>query len=238
MSKGPHITEEVEKMLTGIYLANPGGGAAEIRGELLNGMKETGLDLIFGPDWPSLSTVSVHLKKIRKKYSAMSPESKYLDRPWSMGTLVKYPILQECLPAVLRAFYAERRTDVKTDEYFRIGYESGHQTYLTVREALWIARLSPLFKYPTLGVSPSPEKDIAQYAKFNLVTAHLVYWAHRYALEEQRAEILDKLPLDTAELDIAFYDYAREEIYRTLVSVPNLIRYSWEATRNQLKKEA
>ncbi len=235
MAKGPRITLEVESLITGAYLEHPEWRAKEIQSEVNTRLRKENPRV--NPDWPGISAVQKALTNIRKNEAQLPPEEKELDQPWSIGTLVKHPIPPECLPAVLRAFYAERRTDVKTDEYFRIGYEFGHKTYLTIREALWIARLSVLFKYPSLAVSASPKEDVAQYARFNLVTAQLVYWARLYALEEQKAEILQK-PVDTSDFDIGFYMYARDEIYRTLVSVPSLIKFSWGKTRNHLKKEA
>lgn len=242
MARGLTIKKtKAEQAIMEVYLANPRRGATKIRERVIarlhdekDSLYEPYLD---DPNWPRVSAVQKHLKKIRKNDEARSPESKGLDTPWSIGTLAQYPIPPEALLAVLRAFYAERRTDVATDEYFRTGYEFGYKTYLTIREALWIARLSVLFKYPTLAVSASPEEDIAQYARFNLVTAKLVKWAHMYALEEQTAEILEK-PLDTSHLDIGFYIHARDEIFRSLVSCPRLIRYSWQDTLNHLEKEA
>ncbi|MFC1969074.1 hypothetical protein ACFLVF_01120 [Chloroflexota bacterium] len=239
MPRGPKLTPGVEDLIARACIDHPEwiSKPKKIQGWVIDNLSEQ-QKVWGGPNWPGIDVIQDRLrKKIRPNIQNRTPESKRLDQPWSIGALVRYPIPQECLPVVLRAFYAERRTDVKTSEYFRIGYETGHSTYLTIREALWMARLSVLFKYPTIDVSANTEEDIAQYARFNLVTAKLVDWAHTYSRKEQIAEILEK-PLDTSDLDIGFYLHARDEIYPTLVSYPRLIRFSWEDTRNHLKKEA
>ncbi|MFC1988051.1 hypothetical protein ACFLVH_05900 [Chloroflexota bacterium] len=236
MAKGLELKNtRVDELIAKIHLENPLWKAPKVHKEVLARLHDKNdpyyEPYLDDPDWPRKNTVYKHLKKIQGADKARPTESKELDKPWSIGALVKYPIPPESLPAVLRVFYAERRTDAATDEYFRRG-----QCYLTIRQVLWIARLSPLFKYPTLAVADSPKQDIAQYAKFDLVTAKLFQFARMYASEEMISEVLGKPP-DTSNFDIGFYLHARNEIHPTLVSVPRLIGYSWENTQNQLKKE-
>lgn len=239
MPRGAKLTPEVEALIIKVCIKYPEliSKPKKIQEEVIRQLPDK-LKVWGGSNWPGRDVIQDRLrKKIRPNLEKRPPEVKRLDTPWSIGTLAQYPIPPEALSAVLRAFYAERRTDSATDEYFRIGYEFGNETYLTIRQALWIARLSPLFKYPTFVVSASPEEDIAQYARFNLVTAKLVHWAHMYALEERMTEIMGK-PLDTSHLDIGFYIHAGDEISRSLLSFPRLIRYSWQDTLNHLEKEA
>lgn len=235
MPRGAKLTPEVDDLIAKVCIEHPEwiSKPKKIQEEVIRQLPDA-LKVWGGPNWPGRDVVQ---DRLRKKIRPRLAVSRELDRPWCIGALVEYPIPPECLPAVLRVFYAERRTDAATDEFFRRAYELGAEPYLTIRQALWIARLSPLFKYPTLAVSASPEEDIAQYARFDLVTASLVHWARMYALKERTAEILEE-PLDTSNLDIGFSLQARDEIYRTLVSVPSLIRYSWRETENHLKKEA
>jgi len=90
-------------------------------------MKAEGLHEIFGPSFPSISTVSKELKSLRNNDEARSPESKGLDQPWSLGCLAnrEYYIPAEALPLVMTA---HKKRLAKND-------------VLPVREALWIGRL-------------------------------------------------------------------------------------------------
>lgn len=255
MPRGAKLTPEVEELIAKVCIEHPEwiSKPKKIQQEVIRQLPDS-LKVWGGPNWPGRDVIQDRLrKKIRPNLENRPTESKRLDTPWSIGALAQYPIPPEALPVVLRAFYAERSTDSKTDEYFRIRYELGHESYLTIRQALWIARLSPLFKYPTIVLSVDPsgafdtyaayeaasdERD-AQYAEFNLVTAQLVHWARMYAFQQRRNEIMGKpLPFDTSNLDMNLLWRAGAVISPSLVSHPDLIRYDWEDTLNHLEKEA
>lgn len=91
-----------------------------------------GLDRNFGHDWPSVSAVQKELTEIRKNIDKKSPELKGLDEPWSLGSLTKYDISPEALPAVMSVY----RKCLAAEREFTIG------------EALWVARLHKLFDPP------------------------------------------------------------------------------------------
>lgn len=126
MAKGAYLTPRIKNLIAKIYLENHRRiGPTKAREELLRKMKEEELDKIFGPDFPSVSSVSLQLKKCTKYDEERLPESKRLDEPWSTVTLVKYPIPPEALLSVLRAWVY---TSEKLNDIF------------TVRQALWVAR--------------------------------------------------------------------------------------------------
>lgn len=117
------------------------------------------------------------------------------DKPWNLGTLVEYPIAPECLPAVLQAY---------TMEYILLIERFGRPLLwppLTIRQALWVARLAPLIK------DNIPE---------------LFSRAWEYAAHERIHEFQGKpLPYDTSTLDEALIDSLKEEICEVLGVSPN-----------------
>jgi len=134
MAKGYHLTPEVKDLIAHIYLDHPGYGPTKIHEELLNRMKETGLDKKYGSDWPGVSAVGKVVAEIRERDIARPPELKRLGSPWSLGSLTEYPIPPEALPTVV-SFYKKRLA------------EGG---VLLIREALWTARLYKLSDPPDL----------------------------------------------------------------------------------------
>lgn len=174
MAKGAHLTPEVKKLIAQIYLEHPDYGPTKIREELLKRMKETGVDQYFGPDWPSVSAVGKVVTEIRKRDDARLPELKRIDSPWSLSSLAEYNIPPEALPVVM-SFYKKRLAE---------------DDVLTIREALWAARLCKIIDAPDLVWD----------------------WAFLYATDEMVSEILGK-PFDSRELDLEMIrnpQYARE----------------------------
>jgi len=97
-----------------------------------------------------------------------------LDLPFSLSTLVEveYPIPPEALPMVLRV-WAKRLEEAKPDED---GFSS--QMTFTIRDALWVSRLSHLSKDP---------EEIWGYA----------FW---YSVRERAYEAIGET-IDTSDLD-------------------------------------
>jgi hypothetical protein len=129
MAKNPLITGEVRRLIADEYVNNKDSPAKVIRDLVEDRLRKQNLHHIQG--WPGLSAVQKELTKIRQKNDERSLELKGLDRPWSIGTLVKYGIVPEAIPVLLK-IQENRKYALKN--------------LLTIREAKWIARLYTLTK--------------------------------------------------------------------------------------------
>ena len=120
MPKGTPARPEVDLTISSVYRQHPKWKAPKIRNEV-NRILQTSKPRT-PSNYPSLSYVQKLLGAIRKREKGDDPQEKL----WSMGSLENYPIPPQFLPVVV---------DV-------------HQHYipdLTIRQAKWIARLSPFF---------------------------------------------------------------------------------------------
>ena len=134
MAKGTLVTDADEALIVWVYREHPKWKAPEVRNEVSHLLREKNQKLLLKnrrqllPNWPSLSTVQKVLAPYRKiiKESPTYPE----DEPWSMSTLDKYPIPHEAMPKLVEVWKSRTR--------------EGHT--LTIREAKWVARLSPFLK--------------------------------------------------------------------------------------------
>jgi len=163
MAKGPIITPQVEALIASIYEEHPKWKAPKVRYEAISVLHRN--DRSLPEDWPSLSIVQKVLAKVRKEAGKTNPK----DAPWSLGSLIEYPIPPEALPAVTKIY---KELD-PWSPFMETNYGS-----LTVREALWVARLYKIIDDPDLFLD----------------------WAYQYAVEERYSEIMGK-PLNTFELD-------------------------------------
>lgn len=93
--------------------------AKEVRAEVARELKERGRS---DHQLPQLRTVQDILQKARQRFSE---DEKALDEPWCMGSLERYPLPPDALPAVLRVW-----------KLMLTFYKP-----LTIREATWVARL-------------------------------------------------------------------------------------------------
>jgi hypothetical protein len=174
MAKGSYVTPKIKELLGQIYVGNRQIRPGDAHRLLLNKMKAVHLDEIFGPSFPSISTVSKELKSLRQKDEARSSESQGLDEPWtiaSVGPLSKYPIPAEAMPAVMAIYKKAPIVSRKVTPEGQVVYrtlESSRE--LTIREAQWIARLYKLIDDPDL----------------------LWDWAWFYAQQEWLAEVTGK----------------------------------------------
>ena len=132
MAKGPYLTRKIKELIANIYFDDRQIKPAKARELLLKRMRAEGLDEIFGSNFPSVSTVSKELKGCRDKDEARSPESKELDKPWSIGRIAAegYDIPPESIPTLL-----------ELQEY-----RANLRLRFTVRDAWWASRLLPLIK--------------------------------------------------------------------------------------------
>lgn len=108
--------------------------AKEVRAEVARELKEQGRS---DHQLPQLRTVQDILQKARQRFSE---DEKALDEPWCMGSLERYPLPPDALPAVLRVWKL-------TLTFYKP---------LTIREAKWVARLH--------SVSPDDTQSLVMWA--------------------------------------------------------------------------
>jgi hypothetical protein len=227
MAKGAYLTPDIKHLIGDIYLENRSLGPTKTREELLKRMKEKGLDKNFGPDYPSVSSVSLQLKKYKENDDERTPESKGLDKPWTFASLAEYPIAPEAIPIVISIY------DKCWYETCLIGCDM-EDWLLTVREALWIGRLHKIIElYKPRHVLPdvrdaiidiifnatNEEREMLNELKAkNKATNHelaslfglkgkeipiediVLEWASTYSDYEELSEIEGE-PFDSSELD-------------------------------------
>ncbi len=128
MAKGPKITDEVIKLIAQIYLEYPNWRAKEIQSEVSARLYKANPRL--NPDWPGLSAVQKELTEIRKRDAVRQPESKKIDKRWSISTLAEFNIPPEAIPKVFQI--QQNRKDAEKP--------------LTIREAMWAGRLHMLIE--------------------------------------------------------------------------------------------
>ena len=126
------------------------------------------------PDWPGLSLVQKELAKIRKRDAERSPESKGLDRPWSIGTFFEHTMPPEVIPLLLQIQADRREADFT----------------MSVRQARWIAVLRQVI------VTSEVVKNLDMDAKKTVIQSV----AFAYAMREEISELTGTL-LDTSDLD-------------------------------------
>ena len=88
-------------------------------------------------DWPGLSVVKKKLLKLRIDEAKRSPESKELDKPWTLASLARHQISPEARPVVLE-LWAWVKDNLGQD--------------LTVRQAQWADRLYPIARATALNL--------------------------------------------------------------------------------------
>ncbi|MFC1945972.1 hypothetical protein ACFLW1_02105 [Chloroflexota bacterium] len=215
MGKGPNIIPRIEELIAEIYLQNRGIGATNTRKELLEKMKEEGLDKNFSPGYPSVSSVSIRLKECKKNDKGRAPALKELDQPWNTGTLGDHNILPEALPHLMQ-IQASIRTK-KNGEFLR------------VREAIWIARL-----FPVIVNNQVVKKMDTEDKNISLLAAAAPY-ARREEISELIGTILNTSDLDDAlisgNIDLVYLQNLREMFKNQPVSP---IPFSLESRGNKL----
>lgn len=200
MSKNPHLVPRIKELLRRIYLADRQGKPSKARELLLKAMEAEGLTekLGLGPEYPDISTVSKHLKKLRDKDAERSPELRALDEPWSLHSLPDYPVSTEALPVVMSLHekcILESCGGITTEYWC-----------LSIREALWIARLYKVVefyyhKHMRRWADPDSAEELAELIQTYHVPANyreisledvILDWAYIMALEEESRELADE----------------------------------------------
>ncbi len=129
MPKGPKITDAIKNTIAGVYLKHPDWPAYKIQREVHIKLKSDYPGI--PPSWPGISAIQKVLSKLRVEVVKRSGESHKLDRPWSIDTLYQHEIPPETLRTVLNMAIHFRQS-------------IGEGRLMTIREALWAARLSSL----------------------------------------------------------------------------------------------
>lgn len=122
---------------------------------------------------PSLRSYESILQPIRKALQVDNP----LDTPWSIGASIKYGIPADIIPTLIEDTKLPRLND---------------RQILTIRQACWIGKLSPI-------VIPLAKEEYPDNPKKQL--GCLIVKAKQYAHREQIAEIIGKEYPDTSDLD-------------------------------------
>lgn len=123
MAKGPEITDEIRLLATKLHKEHPKWTNKEIRNWILKSVHED--DPSLPKEWPSKFAIDRIMPGIRERIRKSKLEPSPLDKPWSVLTMIQYPIPPEALPSVLRVWYLAKDW----------GYA------LTIREAQWVARV-------------------------------------------------------------------------------------------------
>ncbi len=222
MPRGPAINKSVERIIRTVKKDHPDMTAKEIRGEVRSQIPNAKL---YPENWPSDDSIQKLLKKDREERIKAGPDPK--DKLWALIYANVYPIPAEALPIVLKVW-------AKALEFNRP---------LTIREALWAAKLYPFFKNKD---GSSDTYNIFQllfcaknYATFESIEALekggslnsreelLSYWLDDSLLLKEIAH-LPVFKAMSAEFQVGFEKWADEH--------PETIK-EWEAAAKQTRKE-
>ncbi|MFC1968608.1 hypothetical protein ACFLVX_04395 [Chloroflexota bacterium] len=181
MAKGPLVTDAVEATIAEVYQKHPKWKAPEIRFEVNYLLRQKNPKLPAA--WPGLSTVQKVLATIRRKEKEPLPNP--LDKPWSIGTLVKHPIPPEALPTVLEVWAKFRKSEI----------------FFSVRVALWFSRLSSVLS------------DFEKVGDKNRNLANVVIWyaIREGAYDVIGKDIVDTSDLDEMVLQLLKLEEDKEE---------------------------
>ncbi|MBI4303955.1 MAG: hypothetical protein HY665_06415 [Chloroflexi bacterium] len=172
MAKGPRIDDEMRRAIAAIHRSHPDWRIKEVKAEA---------DRLYEGRAPGFSAVQKELAKITLVEE--TPAFKYLDRPWSMGTLSKFPIPPEAIPKLLeiqRNFSSSHSISSTSPNPSTNMIPS---CPLTIREARWVANLHVQ------------------------IEDKILLWmaAHAYASYEERCDLAGQ-DCDTSDLDAKLPD--------------------------------
>jgi hypothetical protein len=211
MAKGAYLTPKIKGLIEQIYLEEKLIGPTKAREELLKRMKEEGLDKIFGPDFPSISSVSKEWKRCREWDEMRSSESKGLDEPWSIGASVEYGIPPEA-----------------TKDLFDIWrFSLALDRPISIRQAKWIVHIRNLF-YQSISTG----NEYSDKVNRNL---WLIRQSWLYSILERVSEIEEK-HFDTTDLDAASFMPNWERATALKLGKVSYIDY-WQEALTKLEKQ-
>ena len=173
MSQGPKISNKVKRIIYEEALRDRSYPRTAVAAKLADIIEKMGEPV------PKLETLEKMISHARNH--APSP----LDAPWSLGSLVEYPIAAEDLPRVLQVFVQQEVVNKHRPPEI--------QHPLTIRQALWAARLSPLIEDVTM----------------------IFIHAQIYASRDRACEVSGS-PFDTTDLDAGIIRTLSEPIGEAL----------------------
>ncbi len=140
MARGRLITDREKIIVAKVALSHPEWCAKQVQQEVHKqlGCQRDNEDR----KWPGLSAIQKEMTKIRKRTSSLDTG---LDQPWSMASLLDYPLSPDALPSVLKAWvhYQESFPDWDWAAPF------------SIRQARWVARLYRIVKDTDIGLLTS-----------------------------------------------------------------------------------
>ncbi len=180
--RGPKISQKVRREVRKRALERPRGPRGALAVELQTLIRR------WGEPVPSRETLEKIISEIRNSDDDQ-------DRPWSLVSLPLYPVLPEAVPYVLRVWARAIEKD----------------NPITIREALWVARLYSIFEANAIGnlekTYKKGEIGATQYqAKFNLTLNDidsidsLLDFAQVYAVNEKILNREDDYPNTKEEI--------------------------------------
>ena len=128
MPQGPLITDEIKVLAAKLHKEHPKWTNSMIRNEILQILHRA--DKSLPKDWPSKYSIDRIMPGIRERMrlSKLNPDPR--DNPWTIQSMVKYPIPPEALPSVLEVWFFARDND----------------KFFNIRDAQWAARLYAAIK--------------------------------------------------------------------------------------------
>ena len=173
MALEPYIRDDVKRLIAEVYLDKENKGLSSRK--ILSKVSDRILAHDPNDHVPSLSFVRAYLTGIRKEEKKIIESA--IDQPWSFGLLAKYDITLNAVDSLR--------------DVWQLSLALGHT--LTVREALWSARLAKGFTKEQVGM--------------------LFANSLRYANRERICEVLPKLALkNTSDIDVIWTLTDRERI--------------------------
>lgn len=167
--RGPKTKEKVVDEIIRLKRRNPGYTASDIKRGLEKDFKDR---KVFIPKERAITSI---LKKNQDKITP-SPQ----DQPWSIGICIKNDIPSSTIPLLIKiqAVHGDRKD------------------LLTIRQALWIAKLYPVLR-------PLLEKEYSEDSKAQI--SNLLSIVNAYSIREEIAEIHEQQSPDTSDLDEIFF---------------------------------
>lgn len=182
MALKPYLGKEVITKIAEYYLADKDAPAKEIQERVNSWLK----DVKHSNREVSLSTVQRELAKYHKKEKEKEGEPNPIDQPWTIGACAtpEYNIPADMIPVLIK------------EQELRMKCNLGPGN-LTIREALWFARLYPVLSQIAQKLFPGDNP---------LIWHGMVSIASRqYAYKEQVGELMSEQYFDTKDLDYWFF---------------------------------
>jgi len=180
MPRGAKLTPEVEELIVEVCIKHPEwiSKPKKIQQEVIRQLPDS-LKVWGGPNWPGVDVIKDRLRKtIRPSLQNRPPESKRLDKPWSLGASIEHGIP----PDANRDLFDIWRVSLAIDQP------------ISIRQARWIVYLRTFFPYAIDDYSGKVSRNL-----------RLVSQSWLYSIREQVSEIMGENYLATTALDSASF---------------------------------